>query len=30
MSEWPSVRLGDVADILVGYAFKSSHFTTSA
>lgn len=29
MSEWPSVRLGDVADILVGYAFKSSHFTTS-
>lgn len=28
MSEWQDVRLGDVADILVGYAFKSSHFTT--
>ncbi|CAN5494133.1 restriction endonuclease subunit S [soil metagenome] len=27
MSEWQDVRLGDVADILVGFAFKSSRFS---
>lgn len=27
MSNWEDVRLGDVADILVGYAFKSSKFS---
>ena len=29
MSEWPLTRLGEVADVLVGYAFKSSSFATT-
>ena len=27
MSEWPTVRLGDVVDLLAGYPFPSAEFT---
>lgn len=29
MSEWPTARLGDVADLLAGYPFPSAEFTDS-